>query len=364
VSSVHGSSAALATVWARVVGGAAMRRAIPVWAGVGIVAAIVFGGTGMRVGDLTRIARQEPGVGVALGAMWLVLVAPVGAAIADARATAWLRALPSARWARRGVNAVIAMIVQLPWIALWGGGDGVLAAVAMGGAAAAIMMMVARVRWPLPARAPRWRGAIRALAGVHVRALVRTRGAAIARAIAWALCAGAAAGLIARSNQLDDGGAVSALLIAVAIAAPMGLSGLAAPVADSDRAVAWAAIAASDAARAAAQALVLAIAGAAMALVAAIAAVLLWRSGAAGMILAQIAAAAALGAGLGAGAARVGAWAATGPITDGTRVVVGMTGAAVLAAAAVGALGAWAIALVAASGGALAAAMAAPRGAA
>jgi hypothetical protein len=350
------TSLALARVWARVVGAAAARRAIPVWAGLGVVAAIVFGGTGMHAGDVTMMARGEPVVGAGLMLLWLILVAPVGAAMIEPRATAWLRALPGRRAVRGAVTAAIAIAVQGPWILLWGLGVGPLAGAGAGVLAAVLMIVVARVRWPFAARSPRWRGPVRALVGVHVRALVRTRGPAIARGLAWAGCGGATAGLIVRGNQLDAAGALAAILLAVAIAAPMGLAGLAAPVAESDRAIAWAIVAVPAGARAAAQAIVLAIVGAALAAA---------LVGAASLVgaapLAAIAAAPALGAGLGAASARLGAWATAGAVTDGTRVVIGMTAAAVMTTAAIGALGAWAIAVVAAGGAGMVATMASPR---
>ncbi|HTJ44938.1 MAG TPA: hypothetical protein VL463_22680 [Kofleriaceae bacterium] len=339
------------TTWARVVGAAAAERALPVWAGVGVVVAIVFGGTGMQPHDLTRLAIGERGVGAALAVMWIVLVVPVGAAMIDPPGAAWMRALPSSRIARGAITAAVAIAAQGPWMILWGSGEGPLAGAIAGISAAAIMMIAARVRLPMRRTAPTWRGPVRALAGVHARTIVRTRGAAIARAIAWSACGGLGAGLVARENELD---ALVPILVAIAIAAPAGIAGVAGTVAESDRAIAWASLAASRGARAAAQAIVLASSGAALGVIAAIAAMIL---GAGGPI--EVAAGAALGAALGATGVRAGAWG----VRDGTRVVVGMTGAAVASALAIGALGAWAIAGVAAAAAGLVAPLASRSGA-
>jgi hypothetical protein len=337
-------------MWGRVIGAAAARRALPMWAGVGVVAAILFGGHAMMPSDLTYLARDDRRVGIAIAAMWIVLVAPVGAAIVDPRPTAWLRALPSSRVGRWIVTFAIAMIAQLPWAILWWLGVGPAAGLGAAIAAAIVMLVAGSARWPLPARAPRWRTGVGALAGVHARALVRTRGPAIARAIAWALCGGATAGLVVRANQLD---ALVPMLVAVAIAAPMGLTGLAAPVADSDRAIAWATLAASRAARASAQAIALGGCGALLGAIAGLAAILVGSFDARALL-----GAIGLGAALGACATRVGAWSLRGAEIDGTRVVVGMACAAIAASLAVGALGAWAIAGAAAVAAGLVAPMA------
>ena len=83
-------------IWVRLVGEAAARRAIPVWAGIAIAAGVVFGGTGLGAHDATRIARGEPAAAAALAALWLVLTAPIGAAM-RAAAPGWVLALPGSR---------------------------------------------------------------------------------------------------------------------------------------------------------------------------------------------------------------------------------------------------------------------------
>ena len=47
-------------VWRRAVIGAAYRRALAVWIGTGIVAAMLFGPTAMHPRDVTGLALHEP----------------------------------------------------------------------------------------------------------------------------------------------------------------------------------------------------------------------------------------------------------------------------------------------------------------
>jgi hypothetical protein len=348
-----------AGIWLRLVGTAAARRAIPVWAGTGIAAAVLFSGTGLHAGDATGVARAEPLAGAALALMWLVLIAPVGAAIRTA-APGWLRALPGARGTRWAVIGAIAVAVQAPWAALWTIGDGLVVGAGATGAAAIAMLVLGGARWPMRTTAPRWRTAIGALTAVHARAIIRRRGAALVRALAWALVIGAMAGLIVRSNQLDGDGVVAAVLVAVALAVPLGLAGLVAPVIESDRAAAWVA-GADRARRIAAQTGALAGFGAALAVATAAIAVVLGAIGAAAAI-APVALAALTGAALGGLATRIGAWAAAAPSGfDGTRVVAGLVLAAVASAMTAGAIGGFAVVVLTATAAGLVGSLAAPR---
>ncbi|MCE9577095.1 MAG: hypothetical protein K8W52_28365 [Deltaproteobacteria bacterium] len=342
-------------IWLRLVGAAAARRAVPVWAGVAIAAGVVFGGTGMQAHDATRIARGEPAAGAAMAAMWLVLTAPIGAAMRTA-APGWLRALPGSRATPWIVIAAIALAVQWPWALLWIAGEGPIVGAIATTAAAIAMVVVGGIRWPMRTRAPRWRTAVGALAGVHVRAIVRRRGAALVRALAWAMLAGAMAGMIAVSNDLDDGG-LAATLVAAALAVPLGLAGLVAPVVESDLAARWIA-GVGRAQQIAAQAVALAAIGAALGLIVAAAGALV----AGAVVVDGVLGAAAVGAGLGAIAVRAGAWAAAAPSGfDGTRVVVMLVGATVMTAMAVGAIGLSGALVVGASAVGMMGGLAAPR---
>jgi hypothetical protein len=348
-------------VWGRVVGEAAMRRALPVWAGVAVLAGVVMGGNGMHPSALTGAALGSWRFGAGLALTWLVLVVPAARAMLDPALTAYLRALPGPRGGRRAVSAAVLLAVQAPWAALWWIGEGPAAgsAAAAGGAAvaAAVAELAGRVRWPH--RAPRWRGGLGAVIGAHRRLLMRGRGAAIVRAIGVAWLGGAAAGLIARANQLSGDETVWWTLIVGALALPIAIGALALPVVDGDRRLGWLlrASGCSWPTRVAAAALVLAVVGAGLGVVAAAAA---WGIGEveAGTALALAGWMALLGAGLGGLALRAGVWA--GAHGDATRVVVAMAGAAMASFLAIGVLGIEGALAIAAAGGAAAVALATP----
>jgi hypothetical protein len=342
--------------WLRVVGGAAFARALPVWAAVAVLAAVVMGGSGMHPASVTEAALGSPRFAAGLALTWLVLIAPVGRAMLDPAPTAWLRALPVApRW-RGAATAAVALAVQLPWAALWAAGAGPAAGALAAAAAAAVMLGLAglagRVAWPV--RTPSWRGRLAALLGVHRRLLVRGRGAALVRAAGLAWLGGAVAGLVARASQLAAGEAVWWGLAIGAVVVPVATGALAAPVVEADRRLGWvlATSGCSWPARIGAAGLVLAGLGAGLGLVMAAGA---WGVG--GLAAAPAARLAGwlalLGAGAGGLALRAGAWAVAGD--DGTRVVVGMLAVALAALGAIGLLGpVAALALVAAGGAAVA----------
>src|SRR3569623_3500028 len=64
-------------VWVRAVVGAAMRRALGVWIGCGIVADVLFGPTGIPTRDQTGLALHDPAAGGVLAATWLLLIVPI-----------------------------------------------------------------------------------------------------------------------------------------------------------------------------------------------------------------------------------------------------------------------------------------------
>jgi hypothetical protein len=317
---------ALASVWLRVVGGAAAARAVPVWTGVAALVAVLFGGTGMRAEDLTRAALGSPRFAAGLAVTWLVLIVPAGRALLDPARTAYLRALPGPRGLRGAITAAVALVAQLPWTVLWAAGDGAAAgAVATVGAAVAMVVVAeAAGRIPWPRRAPRWRGTVRALLGVHRRLLLRGRGAAVVRAAGIAWLGGAAAGLVARTNQMAGDEALWWSLFIAAVALPVAVGALALPVVEDDRRLGWLLRAAgcSWGERVAGAALTLTALGAGMGVVAAAACALIAAPtpGDAAVLAGWLA---ALGAGIGACALRAGTWAAR--VEGGAgRVVTGM----------------------------------------
>ena len=212
-------------VWARAVIAPATRRALAVWAGAGIVAAVIFGPTSMQPHDLTSLALHDPPVGAVLGVTWLLLFVPTARIVVRADAALYLRALPHRPWPPRGLAGAAVVVLQLPWLLLWWFGEGPrgLAVVA-----AVTVPVVALAAWrPRRAhvRTPRWRTGSGALRAVYMRALVRKAGDALVRGLGLATLAGFAGALFVRNNQLTGvhaGVLASAVIMVVLVPATIG----------------------------------------------------------------------------------------------------------------------------------------------
>jgi len=203
-------------VWTRAVLGPASRRADAAWIGCAIVGSVIFGPTAMRPSDLTGLALHDLGVGLVLMAIWLLVFLPTARLIVRPAAAAYLTSLPGNPRTARGLSVVALIGLQLPWLALWIGGEGV-----RGGAIvlAITVVIVALARWQPTrrrARVPAWRGSPQALRAVHLRALRRRAGDALLRAAGLAVLAGLAGGLMVRNNHLT--GQPAAVLAAQVIA--------------------------------------------------------------------------------------------------------------------------------------------------
>jgi hypothetical protein len=206
-------------VWTRAVVVPAWRRALAAWLGLAIVAAVVFGPTAMHPSDLTGLALHDPGVGLALGVTWLLVFVPTARVIVRAAPAAYLSSLPGDPRAARLVAAGALVGLQLPWLALWLLGEGLVGA-ALVLAHTAVIVGLARWRPPrLGATVPAWRRAGEALRAIHLRALRRRAGDALVRGAGLAVLAGAAAGLLVRNNQLsgEPAGVLGASIIAIVL---------------------------------------------------------------------------------------------------------------------------------------------------
>ncbi len=227
--------------WRRAVIVPAMRRVGPAWVGCAIVASQLFGGDAMHPRDLTGLALAHAGTGLALAATWLLIFVPTARVLVRQDGARYLRALPAPRWSPTVLAALALVGLQLPWVLLWGFGDGARGgAIVLGGTAA----IAAVAAWRAPAgqpRVPAWRGALGALVGVHARALRRRAGDALVRGAGLAALAGAAAGLFVRNNELGDTGAAAATMGAAVIAVML-VPAVVAPLLallEAHRAMAW-----------------------------------------------------------------------------------------------------------------------------
>jgi len=206
-------------VWTRAVVGPAVRRADAAWLGCAIVAAVLFGPTGLRPSDLTGLALHDPGVGVVLGAIWLLVYLPIARCIVRATPGAYLRSLPGAPRGALAMSIAALIGLQLPWLALWVLGDGLRGFAIV---VATTLLIVALAAWHPPvlnARPPAWRRPGQALRSVHLRALRRRAGDALMRGAGLAVLAGVAAGLPVRNNHLtgESAGVLGASLLAIVL---------------------------------------------------------------------------------------------------------------------------------------------------
>lgn len=202
--------------WSRAVIVPAWRRAAAIWGGAAVIAAVVFGPTGLFPSDVTRLALGYPVVGLVLGLTWLLVFLPIARLLVRADAASFLRSLPSPRAALLALRAAVLVGLQLPWLVLWSAGDGIRGFAIV---VAATMPIVVVASWrasPPRTRWPAWRSGGQALRAIYLRALRRRASDAILRGAGLAILAGLTAGLVVRNNQLT--GAAAAQLGAAVLA--------------------------------------------------------------------------------------------------------------------------------------------------
>lgn len=213
-------------VWTRAVVLPAGRRASAIWLGSAIVAAVLFGPTGLHASDVTGLALHHPGVAGTLAGTWILMFAPTARMLLRADGASYLRSLPGPRIAPAAIIAGALVIFQAPWVALWIIGDGLrgLAIVL-----ALSIVIVALARWRPPrvrARWPNWKHAGSALRSLHLRALRRRAGDALVRGVGLAVLAGVTAGLFVKNNGLHEQAAAvmgASVIAVVLVPATVGL---------------------------------------------------------------------------------------------------------------------------------------------
>lgn len=149
---------AVVGVMARTSGAAALRRALPTYLGLFMLAVIFFAGNGVRSSDLVALAQGSPPSRIAMLAAWLLLALPGARALIAAPSAFLIRTWPIPRAHLLGVTTAMLVLVELPWLLLWFKGGGAIA-----GTAATVLAL-----------------------GGHGLLLARPRGAAeIAAALLW-----------------------------------------------------------------------------------------------------------------------------------------------------------------------------------
>ncbi|MBS1120937.1 MAG: hypothetical protein H6Q90_3165 [Deltaproteobacteria bacterium] len=206
-------------VWTRAVIVPAWRRASAVWVGTAIAGGVIFGPSSMHPAELTGLALHHAGVGITLVVTWVLVFAPTARLIVRAEAAAYLQSLPGPLYAPRWIGGGALIGLQLPWLALWIVGEGLLGLAVV---AAVTLAILALARWrPPPLRTgwPGWRDEGSALRSIHVRALRRRAGDALVRGAGLSLLAGATAGLFVRNNALagPDAAVVGTSVIAIVL---------------------------------------------------------------------------------------------------------------------------------------------------
>lgn len=226
-------------VWTRAVIVPAWRRAAAVWVGVAIGAAVVFGPTGMKPEDLTWLALHNPGVGAVLAVTWLLVFVPTARLLVRGDAAAYLNTLPGPTLAPIALTAAALIVLQLPWLALWVLGEGLLGLGVVGGVTLAILGLA---RWRPPVMRAKWPGWSRdgaALRSIHLRAIRRRAGDALVRGIGLSIVAGTAAGLVVRNNQLFGPAAAAVGCSVIAIALVPAEVGVLLVILTTHRSTAW-----------------------------------------------------------------------------------------------------------------------------
>ncbi|HEY2368249.1 MAG TPA: hypothetical protein VGH87_17745 [Polyangiaceae bacterium] len=93
-------------------------RAVPLLMGVGLVAAIVFGGHGVPASLVVKMMHASLGVRLSMFVAWTVAAAPAAMRAFDAPGTITLRSLRPPRAPLFAILVVIVCAAQAPWIAL------------------------------------------------------------------------------------------------------------------------------------------------------------------------------------------------------------------------------------------------------
>jgi hypothetical protein len=137
-------------------GRAAFRRTAPFYFAVLIACGLAFGGNGMDAAFLTALMRRSTPLRLSLWGLWLVGSLPAAQAILTEPRLFFLRSLPVSRAQVLSVHALLLIVAELPWLALFARGEGGLSGVAALCAAMALHAgLVAQLRpraaWPLTA---------------------------------------------------------------------------------------------------------------------------------------------------------------------------------------------------------------------
>lgn len=349
--------ARVTSAWLGTLGRPVLLRAVPTWLGLAVVAGVTMQGNALTAADLVGLARSSPRALLVMAGAWLLLAASAVRAAIDPPGASYLRALPGGPRLERAAVATVVAVAHLPWAGMWLAGGGLVPALTAWTVmiAGSLVVVIGAGRLERAPRPPRWRHAVPALVGAHLRTLTRRRRAVVVAGAGLAATGGLFGGLLVGHGELDGEVAAIAVAVAAAIAVPAALAAATTAVARSDRDLAWvvAASGRGPGVRRAALATVLAGTGLGAGAIVALTALAI-ATPAAATALAMVGAALTVGLGLGLAAIGAARWADRHGAIDGGRVVVALLGQAIAAVTVIGLFDGVGLAAVAAGGCALA----------
>jgi hypothetical protein len=140
---------AFVAILARTAGAEALAVGLTAYLGLMIVAAVIFGGNGVRPHDVTHFARRSLGFRVSLLGAWLLISMPAARAILASRAAFYLRAMPLPASTVVPVLTAFMVVVEVHWCWLWLLGEGPAGAGAVAVAIAGHALLVTRPSRPV-----------------------------------------------------------------------------------------------------------------------------------------------------------------------------------------------------------------------
>src|SRR5688572_27925673 len=123
------AGAGLSRVYLTDAGMAAARRAAPLFVGVAIVSALIFGPQGMTARDAVRALASSPPLHLGVFAAWVLASAPAARPIFGTPTTMILRSLAPPGAFLPAIGLALALL-ELPWVLLHARGGGAVAGLA------------------------------------------------------------------------------------------------------------------------------------------------------------------------------------------------------------------------------------------
>ena len=277
----------------RTAGTPALRRVLPLYIGLFMVAGIVFGPQGMDPSTAVEAMQAAPDARLVLWFGWLLAAAPAARTLWSEASLDYLRWLPVAQRSIWLTLGVLLLVLQIPWVLLWATGGGTLpalgtlwlsagahaviavrprsherwipitglllvagllalplepthAALSYAGVGACLWLLALPLAWtraPERNRVYRSRtwlpGAVPALAHSHLISVVRNHSAVLGRALVLMFIGAGATYLLVRANHLQGAEIGLFSAVVVVVVTTFGCPGLGTAVVESENSLAW-----------------------------------------------------------------------------------------------------------------------------